>query len=169
MPSLSKLRLLGKYVIFVRSENNVLSPEFGKSVEQTEELEKAIDTNCECLFEADSVFPFMLFPDSIKIDRNKVVVVHREFFKIAQRINIQVSEIQAVEADMGPFFGTVSITTKQFSKPINKITMLSRANATKVQNILLGFMAANKQYLDYSKVEKEELVKLLEKLGSGVE
>lgn len=171
MPSLNQLRLLGKYAVFVGGEGYSLSIDINpnRKVAQADEIEKAIDVNQEILLEADAVFPFMIFPDSIKIDRNKVVIIHRDFFKIAQIINIQISEILAIEADVGPFFGSVAITTKQFSKPINKITMLSRSNVAKIQNLLLGFLAANKQMLDYSHLEKDELVKLLEKLGRGIE
>lgn len=177
MLSTYKSKLLGRYAILSerpRRRHNIslkslrLRPRVNKEAEQTEKLEKAADTNQDTLLEINSVFPFMLFPDSIRIDRQKVMIIHRSFFRVARVTNIQVDELQSIQSDLGPFFGSISITSRQFANTVNKIFSLSRADAVKAQSILQGFVVANKKKIDYSEVEKNKLTQLLEKLGQGV-
>lgn len=136
---------------------------------QAKEMAELIDTAHEVLLEVSSVFPFMMFPDSLRVDRQKVVIIHRKFFGVAEIINIQVHELQAIEVDIGPFFGSVSITTQQYSNTISKVTMLSRDDAIRAQALLEGFVIANRKKLDYSNIPKDELVNMLEALGRGGE
>lgn len=140
-----------------------------KASQQTEKMASLIDTAQEVLLEVNSVFPFMMFPDSLKIDRQKVVLVRRKFFGVADIINIQTNDLQSIEVDIGPFFGTVSITTQQFSNTVNKIHMLSREDAIRAQALLEGFVIARQKKLDYTNIPKEQLVPMLEELGRGGE
>lgn len=134
---------------------------------QTEKMAKVLDTADEELLEVDSIFPLQLFPDSLRIDRQKVILTRRVFFSVAQIINIQIEDLQAIEADIGPLFGSISITTKQFSNTVNKIHTLARDDVMRAQHLLQGFIIANKKKLDYSKIEKQQLIAMLEELGRG--
>lgn len=42
-------------------------------------LAEAVDASQAVLFEANTVFPFTLFPDTLKIDRDKLVITRRKF------------------------------------------------------------------------------------------
>ncbi len=130
-------------------------------------LAQPVQTRRDTILQVKTVFPFMLFPDSLEVDRQKVIITHRKFFGVAQIINIQISDLQAIEADVGPLFGTVLITTRQFENPIHKIYMLSRSDALKVQNVLQGFVSANKQNIDETKIESQKLTRLLKQAGSS--
>jgi hypothetical protein len=65
--------------------------------------------------------------------------------------------------------GSVCITKKQFENTVNEINMLSRGDALRAQSLLQGFVIANEKQLDYSKIDNNQLVAMLYKLGGGQE
>lgn len=138
-----------------------------ESFEQSKELTKVIDNAQETLLKVYSVFPFMLFTDSLSVDRQKVTITHRSFFSSAKIINIQMIDIQMIEADIGPIFGSLCITSKQFSGAVNKILYLTRSDAVRAQRLIQGFVIANEKQLDYSSIDKKKLRVLLNDLGQG--
>lgn len=163
-----KLKVLGWFALHhKRSSSTPSVPQTKDAHQQVAEMASAVDTAQDALLEVSSVFPFAIFPDTLRVDRQKVVVVHRGFFQTAQIINIQIDDLQSIEADVGPLFGTVSITTKQFSNTVNKVHHLSRKDTIEAQSLLQGFVIANQKELSHSEIEKHELIKLLKDLGQG--
>jgi hypothetical protein len=159
-----KLKVLGRFALHFKKP---LKPNNSKATQQIKEMASAVDTAQEILLEVNSAFPFALFPDTLKVDRQKVIIVHRNFFQTAQIINIQIGDLQAIEADVGPFFGTISITTKQFSNTVNKAHRLARKDVLEAQSLLQGFVIANQKELNHSEIEKDQLIQLLKDLGQG--
>ncbi len=137
------------------------------AVEQNQKLTEVVNKAQEVLLEVSSVFPFMMFPDSLRIDRQKVILTHRSFFGVAQVINIQIEDLQAIEADISPLFGSLSITTRQYENTVHDIHRLSRRDAIAAQSLLQGFVLAKQQKLDYSKIDRRELVQHLKNLGAN--
>lgn len=127
-----------------------------------EEAEKAKDV----LVKAESVFPFVLFPDTIAVSRTKVAITIRAFFKVAEIISLQISDILNVEADTGPFFGSLKIYTRIYGSDPLRITFLSRKDTIAVKRVIEGHIIAHKKQMDISNLERKELVGLLQSLGS---
>ena len=121
----------------------------------------------EILYTADSVFPFQLVPDTITIDRQKVTIAQRTFIRVAKILSVHVNDMLSVEADIGPFFGTVKLTSRFFANTPQKITWLGRKDAVQIQRILQGYIIAHQKKIDCSKIPKGELATLLERLGQG--
>ena len=173
MRTQQEVRHLGRYAIFYKRffeqfrARPVMQSQADIAAQQAKKLTEVVSNAQDTLIEVSSIFPFMLFPDSLKVTRQKVVLTHRSFFGVAQIINIQIGDLQAIEADVGPLFGTVSITTRQFSNTVNKIHYLSRKDAVDAQGLLQGFVIANKKKLDFSNIEKRQLIDLLHRLGRG--
>lgn len=120
----------------------------------------------DVLIKAESTFPFVLFPDTIAVSRSKVAITRRTFFKVAEVISLQVSDILNVEVDTGPFFGSLRIFTRIYgSKPL-RITFLSRKDAVDVKQIIEGHVIASSQNMETDTLNKEELIQLLKRLGS---
>jgi hypothetical protein len=126
--------------------------------------EKAQDV----LFEADTVFPFTLFPDSITLDREKLTIAKRAFFRVAKIITVPITSMISAEADVGPFFGTIKMTSKYFVENTHEVRYLWRHDATTVHRLLQGFIIAHERDLDLHEIDKEDLRVLLEDLGQGV-
>jgi hypothetical protein len=135
-------------------------------VEQnTEELYKAAIKSNDILYKASSVFPFNLFPDTITIDREKVSIANRVFFRVAQMHSIRIDDILSIEGNVGPFFGSIKVTSKYFVKSPRLINFLTREDARNVQWILQGYTVARQKEIDCSKIETNELIRMLMELG----
>lgn len=135
----------------------------------------------DVLFKADTVFPFILFPDSITLDREKLTIIHRQFFRMAQITAIRIKDILNAEVDIGPFFGSLRVTTRYFSDqsqiagpesdvrnrrpPV--INFLWRHDAIRLHSMLQGYIIVSQKEIDCSEIPKEELVTLLHDLGQS--
>ena len=116
------------------------------------------------LIAARTVFPFVLFPDSICIDRQKLTIVHRSFFRT---INVQIDDVQIAKVDVGPFFGSVHLASKYFVDNIQSINFLKRSDAIKIQSLLQGYMIAHHRQIDCTSIDNGQLVVLLNELGQS--
>lgn len=121
----------------------------------------------DVLFSSNTVFPFVLFPDSISIDREKLTIVHRPFFRVARITSVQIRDILNVEADYGPFFGSIHFVSRYFVNNPQSINFLWRGDAVKIQRLLQGYIIATQKEIDTSKIPKDELIVLLDDLGQG--
>ena len=117
------------------------------------------------LITARTVFPFVLFPDSICIDRQKLTIVHRSFFRTSSTINVQIDDVQIAKVDVGPFFGSVHLASKYFVDNIQSINFLKRSDAIKIQSLLQGYMIAHHRQIDCTSIDNGQLVVLLNELG----
>lgn len=141
-------------------------PEPGEVHEKLIELtEKSHDV----LFTADTVFPFTLFPDTITLDREKLTVVDRFFFRVAKTITVPITSMISADANVGPFFGSVHMTSKYFSDNTHTVNFLRRHDAEQIHRLLQGFIIAHEKGIDASGIEKEDLKILLRDLGHGTD
>jgi len=149
------------------------NPEGAEKIEPAEDSEKLVDLTVnahEVLLEVSTVFPFTLFPDTVTIDREKVTIAHRTFFQVASINSTPINDIQSVEANVGPFFGSVGLVRATLS-PVRSsffVKFLWRDDAVKIQRLLQGFVLAHQKGVDCSAVEKDQLIILLNDLGQGV-
>lgn len=135
----------------------------------------------DVLFKANTVFPFILFPDTIILDREKLTIIHRPFFRMAKITAIRIKDVLNAEVDVGPFFGSLRVITRYFSdqsqftgnseelqrKP-PLINFLWRRDAIKLHSLLQGYIIATQKEIDCSEIPREELVTLLYDLGQSV-
>jgi hypothetical protein len=132
--------------------------------------EKLIDITAgahDMLITATTVFPFVLFPDTINIDRQKLTIIHRSFFRVADVISVQIDDIQNVESSVGPFFGSIRLTSRYFINNFQSIKFLQRGDVVKIQRLLQGYMIAHHRKIDCSTIDKAQLIILLNDLGQG--
>src|SRR5476651_308569 len=85
-----------------------------KKLKTEGELTQVIGNAHDILIRVTTMFPFTIFPDTITIDRTKLTITHREFFKSAEVLSIGIEDILNVAATVGPFFGSVKIHTRFF-------------------------------------------------------
>lgn len=133
------------------------------------ELSHAIGNAQEVLMSATTVFPFTLFPDTITIDRTKLTVAHRTFFRVAEVMTIRVDDILNVTASVGPLFGSLKITTRFFDTSDKSYTInyLTRGDALKLKRIVQGYIIALQRKIDCSALSTRELSRMLDELGQG--
>lgn len=121
----------------------------------------------DILFKTNTVFPFSLFPDTVVVDREKLTIANRAFFQTAKITSVPIRDILSIEADVGPFFGSVHLTSRYFFTNPHTVNYLRRKDTLKLQRLLQGYIIAHEQKLDCSPLETQKLVALLEDLGRG--
>jgi hypothetical protein len=133
--------------------------------EHTEKLFQAAKQVSEVLYQAESVFPLTLFPDTITIDREKLSISYRVFFRVAKVVSTPLDDIESVDANVGPLFASLRITSKFFVNNTRYVKYLTRDDALKIQSIMQGYKLAKEKDVDLTKINKDELVMMLIKLG----
>lgn len=128
-------------------------------------LSEAIGHSKDILFIASTVFPFSLFPDTVAVDREKVTIVNRTFFRVAEIVSLRIDDVLNVMADVGPFFGAVKIQTRFFDAASYSIKFLKRSDALKLKRILHGYVIANQKGIDCDGFTADELATLLDEIG----
>ncbi len=124
----------------------------------------------EVLMKVETVFPFTLFPDTVTIDREKLTIANRLFFRVAKINSILITDIQSIEANVGPFFGSLHIVSKFFVNNPNVprvVKFLWRHDAERVQRLIQGFIIAKQKDIDCSQIDTDKLLAMLADLGSG--
>jgi hypothetical protein len=117
------------------------------------------------LFVAKTVFPFILFADTLKIDRQKITIVHNDFLWKSQTASTEIKNIMNIQANAGPLFGSLIITSKHFLNNTQTIRYLKKRDVATAQRLLQGFMIAQRAKIDTDNIEREQLVTLLNDLG----
>lgn len=133
--------------------------------EQAEKLFQAAKQVGEVLYKAETVFPFTLFPDTVIIDREKLSISYRVFFRVSKAISTPLDDIESVDANLGPFFASLRITSRFFVNNTRYVKFLSRDDALKIQSILQGYKLAKEKDIELSEINQDELVMMLCKLG----
>lgn len=144
----------------------VLAAETSDKRHAEQELTQAIAKSNHPLAIATTVFPFTLFPDTVLVDREKLTVAHRIFFRVAEVMSIRIEDILNVTADVGPFFGAIKISTRFFDpeKPYS-VDFLWRGDALRIKRIMQGYIIAIQKNIDCSALSNKELSVLLDELG----
>jgi hypothetical protein len=121
----------------------------------------------ETLFKASSRFPYILNRDTIQIDRDKITIAHRSYLRMADIMSVQICDVLSVEMKVGPFFGSLILTSKYFKKNVQTANYLQREDVIRLQRLIQGSIIAHRKNIDYSGIEKEQLIALLTDLGQG--
>lgn len=133
----------------------------------TSHIEHLTTESSSSLVSVKAVFPFALFPDTINIDREKLTIIHTEFFRSSDVISLHIEDIQSVQSKVGPFFGTLILSSKFFINSVQTVNFLRRADAIRLQRFIQGCMIARQKGIDCSNIEKNQLIPLLTGLGLG--
>lgn len=132
-----------------------------------QQLQDVVDESHTVLAKARAVFPFELFPDTISIDRHKLTIIHREFFGVEKTVSVPIENIKNVEADIGPFFGCITITSDLFINNTQTVNYMTSREANRFQKLVQGAVVAQREDIDLNKIGTKKLRSMLIDLGSG--
>lgn len=126
----------------------------------------AIGTSHDVLLRIQTVFPFKLFPTILSIDRAKITITERDFFKVGEVLSVRIEDVLNITAHVGPILGSIKIATRFFNpeKPY-VIDKLSRPDALKFKRIVQGYLIARQQNIDCTNLPTRDLAKMLDELG----
>ncbi len=162
------LRAVGRALIRLKPHR---SPGHVKLESLDRDSEKLLDVTIGArdeLIRVNTVFPFTLFPDTIVIDREKLTIANRSFFRVAKINSVAIEDILSVQADVGPFFGSVRVSSRYFITNPQSVKFLWREDAIKIQRLLQGYIIVREKHIDCLKIDKSQLKTLLYDLGQGV-
>jgi hypothetical protein len=134
---------------------------------ETKKLENMAYASHHVLKTATTVFPFVLFPDTVQIDRQKLTIIHRSAFRTARTSSISLKDVQNVEGNVGPLFGSLVFTSKFFKNNTQSIKFLHRKDVTDIQHLLQGYMVAIHGGIDIAAIPSDKLLMLLTDLGKS--
>jgi len=136
------------------------------SAEETkQELEEAIRGSNEVLASATTVLA--LFPDTMIVDRAKVTIIKRNFYRMADIMSMRIEDVLNATCTVGPFLGTVSVTSRVLNEDqTSTIGRFWRADAKRLKRVIQGYVIALQRNIDCSSLETKELAEMLEKLGA---
>jgi hypothetical protein len=159
-------KVLTKPLLHLRKPRHVVTIPKDSSEEKLTDI--AIGVR-EILITANTVFPFVLFPNTITLDRQKLTIIHREFFRTANTISLQIDDILNVESNVGLIFGSLHLYSKYFVNDVKTIDFLWRSDILKVQRLIQGSSIASRRRIDCTNIEKDQLITLLNTLGQTSE
>jgi hypothetical protein len=147
-----------------------IAPAPAQTESQEQKIEHAVEvaqSSEQVLHNATSVFPFQLFPDTITIDREKINIVKRTFFRAGEVTAVHINDILSVAANAGPFLGSLKITLRNVNQDPIEVQHLSRKDALRIKSMLQGYIIARRNGIDCMSMEKPQLISVLLRLGSG--
>jgi hypothetical protein len=142
-------------------------PQSSAPATAAQQLVQAVNQSNAVLLKATTVFPFTLFPDTVIIDRTKLTVSRRSFFRVAEVMSWRIEDILNVIANVGPFFGSIKIANRFFAEKSTSVNYLSRNDALKIKYIMQGFIIATQKKIDLSSLSNQALRELLDELGQA--
>lgn len=135
--------------------------------EAVHKLEGRVQKTQNVLCRASAVWPLDLFPDVITIDRKKLTIEHKSFWGVKQTVSVRHSDITNVQAHVGPFFGSLIITSEHFINNIQKINYLQRSDVMKIQRLIQGMIIVHKEEVEMNSIDDKKLLELLNELGES--
>jgi len=120
------------------------------------------------LLQIKSVFPYDPFPNTVTIDSNKVTIVDKTFFASETVTNILLEEITDVVVESNFFLGKLKITYSHhpLRPKIYGVAALKKKEALKAAQIIQGLLVLRiSEGIDLSKLDPEEIIKQLSKIG----
>lgn len=120
----------------------------------------------EVLVRATTVFPLTFFPDTVILDRTKLTVIRRNFFFSEDVMSIRIEDILNVSANIGPFFGSITIATRVMSTDDHfTIYNFWREDVMHLKHMIHGYVIARHNNIPCDHLTLEQLTHTLQELG----
>lgn len=146
--------------------NNPHPLEHPSAAETKQALKEVIGESEEVIVSISGVPVLDLFPDSLAIDRAKLTITKRAFFRMAEIISIRIEDVLNITSSVGPFFASVTVVARIMgADQITTVNKLWRDDASRFKRIGQGYIIARQQGIDCTNLPLDELRKLLDKLG----
>lgn len=119
----------------------------------------------EVLLEIKSVFPFDFFPDTIRVDQNKVDIIYRDFFYSGTIFSILIKDIKNVSVSYNLLFGTLSFELQGFAENPPPVDYLKKNEARNARQMIIGLTAIEHETGTVPSIGGQNLVKKAMEIG----
>ncbi len=100
----------------------------------------SIQGSSSTFLKISTVFPFVLFPDDLIIDEDKVTIVRRTFFASEEIHTIPIKDIMDVIVSHNIFFATVYIK-RAFQSDLYQLNYLKKDEAMRARLLILDLVS----------------------------
>ncbi|MEO5691141.1 MAG: hypothetical protein ABIQ64_03060 [Candidatus Saccharimonadales bacterium] len=150
--------------IFITSLRDIAQSR--RNRQDDDDIEDMINRSNEVLVKATTVFPLTPFPDTVILDRTKLTVIRRNFFFSEDVMSIRIEDILNVSANIGPFFGSITIATRVMSTDDHfTIYNFLREDVMHLKHMIHGYVIARHNNIPCDHLTHEQLVHTLQELG----
>jgi hypothetical protein len=141
-----------------------VNPESPTAQEVRQQLTQAIKGSNEVLARATTAFK--IFADTLTIDRAKLTVTKRQFWRMVEVTSIRIEDVLNVTATVGPLLGSVTFSSRVFNNQIPyTVAGFWRDDALRLKRIAQGYIIARQRNIDCASLPISELTAMLDKLG----
>ncbi len=134
--------------------------------ESLHDLQQAIHDSEELIVQRHTVFPFSMFPDTLAVDRAKITITKRDFFRVAETVSFRVEDTLNAACVVGPFLGHVKMVGRVLSEQQEvEIGPFWREDAAMLKRVIQGYIIAIQKGIDTTNLSTKELRTVLERLG----
>lgn len=135
--------------------------------ENQQKLDQLVVQAQKNLYKITSQFPFDLFPDELTIFPSFINVITKNFGSV-NRQSIPAYDLADSTVHLAIYFGALTIKIKDVEEPITLIK-LKKSEAKRAQRIIQGLILANRNNIDLTKIDIDQLTEKLEQLGTQEE
>lgn len=144
-------------------------PELDKEIQDEQRLDGMVEMSRHPLLAVRTVFPFVVFPDDVIVDINKVSIIFREFFATEQVHSVLIKDISDVLVETNLLFATLKIVDVGYTDRTIDVKYLKRSDGEHARKLIQGLMTAHRNGIDLTRVAYNDLHSKLESLGASSE
>jgi hypothetical protein len=142
-------------------------------MDETDKLDNLVMKANRNLLEISTVFPFDLFPNTIRVDENKVDIIYRSSFFDKHVVSILIKNINSVTISTAILFATINFEVSGFVtgyevKP-TPIRYFKKKDAVHLKRVVMGLIAAQNEGVDLAKMSPGEIKPKIEQIGKSNE
>jgi len=126
--------------------------------------ELASDDNRQLLI-IRTLFPFTIFPTTVTVDLNHVVVSTQVFFFSKQVLSFLIKDLLTVIVETNIFFATLKFVDRFFPQDTVPVRFLSKPDADKAFRVINGLIIAERQNVNLTALPSEEVMRKVEEIG----
>lgn len=150
------------------SENSWEENSKNKAQDAKKELDVLASRSDKILLEVHGLFPFDFFPDTLRIDANKVNIIIKTFFMTETATSVLIKEIMDVRVESSLFLGKLIIDYGPHPLKISTVYVpsLLKKDALKAKEIIEGLLVVYRaENIDTTKLKPEETIDEIKQIG----
>lgn len=134
----------------------------------SEKLETLTHMSGNRLLKISTVFPFILFRDTVVIEHKSVIIEKKNFFLSSEIYPISIKDILSPVVSTGVFFATLHLELGpgglHESPPV--VSFLKKEEALLARRVIMGLIICDKEGIDLTRMNRDEVLKKLDEVGN---
>lgn len=129
------------------------------------DVKRVIEKNTTPLYEFNSVFPFAIFPETVRVYEYEVHIIYREFFFYRRDFPILLKDLKNVTVASGIIFATMNFEIAFQELNPKPIAVLKKSEARYARKLIMGLSMLVRENVDTGKMSIDQVKDMALKLG----